>query len=121
MLTISKSHSLLAAEAVVAIFTILNNDGSDIEEDVDIEIQAATVGQRSALMLVDETAGKVAWILLNRSSEGIRLLFGEREKRSYDFENHHIPNDFTEECDLRDNSYYEAAQRLYTFFTIAKD
>lgn len=114
MIRISKDPSLLAAEVVLNHFTALDEQ---TDKDIQVSVRVTMIGRSSSLMFVDDMAGKVAWVLLHRVSDGVRLLFGRRDNNSYDFKNVPLPNDATEEVDLAYNEHYQAGKALFDFFT----
>jgi hypothetical protein len=117
MLTISKDQSLLTAEAVLAILMVMNGDGTEVLQDIDLSVDAATIGRTSALRIGEEFKGNFAWVLRNTKSFEIRVITGRRSNNSYTFEDVPVPNDHSTIIDFDSNDYYGAAQRIFSFFT----
>jgi hypothetical protein len=117
MMRITKDDSLLMAEAVVAILSVMVGDGSDVDQDVDLEICATTIGRSSALRIHDDHNRRFAWVMRHQVSGGIQVVFGSKADNTYEFKGVPMPVDSSPEAEFNETQYYAAAGRIFEFFT----
>lgn len=115
MLTIQKDASLLVAEAVVAcLLVIVINDNDNTETEVKLSVGPETLGDVSALRVLDQASGKVVWIYASSSgNDAARVFIGEQPDSSSSTGAAPVQagiHNFT--CD----EYYKAAKYIYDFF-----
>jgi len=115
MMTVIFRDSLNVAMAVHACFMSVWNDGSDAR-DCDVNVTADNVESSGAYRYSEEEAGLVAWVLQNKASDEIRVMFGMRADKSYDFDGRPIPNDETAVFLFQCNQPYQAAEAIHKFF-----
>jgi len=113
MLTIQKDSSLLIAEAVVACLLVIN-DNDNVVTDVKLAVGPETLGDVSALRVLDQVSGKVVWVYASRNGNDAACVFvGE----------HQDPNSTTQVAPVQAgvhnftcDEYYKAAKFIYDFF-----
>jgi hypothetical protein len=115
MLTIQKDPSLLIAEAIVACMLVIN-DNDTTDTGVRLSVGPETLGDTSALRVLDQKSGKVVWIYASpRGEDGARVFVGEHSDSTSTTGVAPLQagiHNFT--CD----EYYKAARFIYDYFNV---
>lgn len=112
---ISRSPSLFIAQIVVDTLTSFIESDENLK-DCDLYIGTSVVGRSHALVVVDDIAGKVAWVYRPTNSDLTVVLTGVRDNRSYTYNNYYIPNELSKRHEFQPRDIAAAAECMYEFF-----